>query len=145
VTADTNVLVRFVVADDAAQAAAAAALLERAEAVVVTVPALCEFAWVLRSVYGLPRPEIADAVSALLDARTAVVADRPAAEAGVRALREGDDFADAAIAVMGAGAGGPLFASFDRKAVALAARLGIAAAPLSPTASPDDPDPDDVA
>ena len=42
ITADTNVLVRFVVADDPGQAAAAAALLERAEAVVLTVPVLCE-------------------------------------------------------------------------------------------------------
>ena len=128
ITADTNVLVRFVVADDPDQAAAAAALLERAEAVVLTVPVLCELTWVLRSVYGIPRADIADTVAALIDAATAVVRDRAAVEAGVRALREGDDFADAAIAMLGAGDGATLFASFDRRAVALAARLGLDAA-----------------
>ncbi len=59
VTADTDVLVRFLVADDPDQAAAAAALLERAEAVVLTVPVLCELTWVLRSVYGIARADIA--------------------------------------------------------------------------------------
>ena len=128
ITADTNVLVRFVVADDPDQAAAAAALLERAEAVVLTVPVLCELTWVLRSVYGTARADIADTVAALIDAATAVVRDRAAVEAGIRALRECDDFADAAIAMLGAGDGATLFASFDRRAVALAARLGLDAA-----------------
>lgn len=131
ITADTNVLVRFVVADDPGQAAAAAALLERAEAVVLTVPVLCELGWVLRSVYGIARADIADTVAALIDTATAVVRDRAAVEAGIRALREGDDFADAAIAMLGAGDGATLFASFDRRAVALASRLGL------DTAAPD--------
>ncbi|MFN8720622.1 MAG: PIN domain-containing protein [Rhodospirillales bacterium] len=128
ITADATVLVRFVVADHPDQAAAAAALLERAEAFVLTVPVLCELTRVLRSVYGIARADIADTVAVLIDAATAVVRDRAAVEAGIRALREGDDFADAAIAMLGAGDGATLFASFDRRALALASRLGLDAA-----------------
>ena len=114
ITADATVLVRFVVADHPDQAAAAAALLERAEAFVLTVPVLCELTRVLRSVYGIARADIADTVAVLIDAATAVVRDRAAVEAGIRALREGDD--------------ATLFASFDRKALALASQLGLGAA-----------------
>jgi predicted nucleic-acid-binding protein len=48
ITADTNVLVRAVVADDPAQSQAAIAALRGAEQIAVALPALCEFVWVLR-------------------------------------------------------------------------------------------------
>ncbi len=51
ITADTNILVRAVVADDKKQARAAARLLKGAELIAVTLPCLCEFVWVLRRVY----------------------------------------------------------------------------------------------
>jgi hypothetical protein len=44
ITADTNVLIRAVVRDDAEQAAVAARLLREAEVVAVPLPCLCEFA-----------------------------------------------------------------------------------------------------
>jgi hypothetical protein len=46
-------------------------------------------------------------------------------DAGVRALRDGDDFADVAIAIIGAADGAMFFASVDRQAMALATRLGL--------------------
>lgn len=48
ITADTNVLVRAVVADDPAQSQAAIAALRGAEQIAVALPALCEFVWVLK-------------------------------------------------------------------------------------------------
>ena len=117
ITADTNVLVRAVVRDDAAQAAAAQALLLRATAIAVPVPVLCELAWVLRRGYGFRAGDIAAAIEAIADIDT-VATDSPAVDAGLAVLRTGGDFADGAIASQGERLGGTVFASFDRGAVA---------------------------
>ena len=117
ITADTNVLVRAVVRDDAAQAAAAQALLLRATAIAVPVPVLCELAWVLRRGYGFRAGDIAAAIEAIAAIDT-VATDSPAVDAGLAVLRTGGDFADGAIASQGERLGGTVFASFDRGAVA---------------------------
>ena len=123
ITVDTNVLVRAVVGDDIEQAEAAAALLKDAEIVAVSLPCLCEFVWVLRRAYGFGKDDIAAAIEALLAAEN-VIANRPAAEAGLAVLRAGGDFADGLIAYEGAWLGGEAFVSFDKKAVALITNLG---------------------
>jgi len=51
--------------------------------------------------------------------------DRPAAEAGLAAMRAGTDFADGVIAHQGRMAGGDTFVSFDRDAAKRLAGLGI--------------------
>ena len=117
ITADTNVLVRAVVRDDAAQSAAAQAVLLRATAIAVPVPVLCELAWVLRRGYGYRAGDIAGAIEAIADIDT-VTTDTPAVDAGLAVLRTGGDFADGAIASQGERLGGTVFASFDRGAVA---------------------------
>ena len=118
VTADTNVLVRAVVRDDAQQAAIAGKLLLDAELVAVTLPTLCEFVWVLLRVYGFTAADVAAAVRALIDAANTET-DRPAVEVGLSVLEAGGDFADGVIAFEGQWLGGETFVSFDRKAVAL--------------------------
>lgn len=118
VAVDTNVLVRAVVRDDARQADLAARLLMDAERVAVAMPVLCEFAWVLRSVYGFACADVAAAIRALLDAVNTVT-NRPAAEAGLAMLDAGGDFADGVIAFEGQWLGGESFVSFDKQAVAL--------------------------
>ena len=118
ITADTNVLVRAAVGDDPAQAAAAADALRHAERIAVTLPALCEFVWVLRRLYSLPVAEIAGSLRALVEAAN-VALDRPAVEAGLAMLEAGGDFADGVIAHQGQWLGGDTFVSFDRQAVAL--------------------------
>ena len=130
VTADTNVLVRAVVADDPAQSQAAIAALRAADQIAVAVPALCEFVWVLRRVYALPVAEISAAIRALMEAGN-VSLDRAAVEAGLSQLEAGGDFADAVIAHQGQWLGGDTFLSFDRRAVALLQQRGIAAALLT--------------
>ena len=47
ITADTNVLVRAIVGDDKLQSTAAQEALANAEAIALTLPALCELVWVL--------------------------------------------------------------------------------------------------
>ena len=125
-TADTNVLVRAVVDDDPAQGRLARDALATAETVALTLPALCEFVWVLTRAYKLSPDDARQAVRRLLAAENVAV-DRAAAEAGLAMLAAGGDFADGGIAHEGAWLGGDVFLSFDRKAVDLLQANGIAA------------------
>jgi predicted nucleic-acid-binding protein len=126
ITADINVLVRAVVGDDPAQSQAAITALPRTEQIAVALPALCEFVWVLRRVYAFPVAEISAAIQALMAAGN-VQLDRVAVEAGLAQLEAGGDFADAVIAQEGQWLGGHIFVSFDRQAVALLQKRGVAA------------------
>ena len=130
ITADTNVLVRAVVGDDPVQSPAAMEALRGAEQIAVALPALCEFVWVLRRVYAFPVAEISAAIQALMAAGN-VRLDRAAVQAGLVQLEAGGDFADAVIAHEGQWLGGHTFVSFDRQAVALLQRRGLAAELLS--------------
>ena len=126
ITADTNVLLRTIVADDAEQAAAARKLLRQASLVAVPVPVFCEFTWVLKRSYARSAAEIAAAIEALTNIDV-IATDVPAVEAGLAALRAGGDFADGVIAHQGEALGGTVFASFDRRAVARLRDTGVAA------------------
>ena len=126
ITADTNVLVRALVADDPAQAAKASQLLRDASSIAVPVPVLCELVWVLKRVYGFAVADIGAAIRSLLAAGT-VRLDRPAIEAGLALLEADGDFADGVIAHQGQWLGGEVFVSFDRQAVALLQQQGVAA------------------
>jgi predicted nucleic-acid-binding protein len=123
VSVDTNVLVRAVVRDDAAQGNIAAKILTNAKLIAVALPCLCEFVWVLRRVYGFQSSEAAAAIRALLAAAN-VEANRPAVEAGLSVLEAGGDFADGVIAYEGNWLGGETFVSFDKRAVALLTTQG---------------------
>ena len=116
ITADTNVLVRVAVGDDLAQSVVAAAALREAEHIAVTIPALCEFVWVLARGYKRNAQEIATAIRRLIASATVQV-DRPAVEAGLTLLEAGGDFADGVIAFDGRRLGGAVFMSFDADAV----------------------------
>ncbi len=126
ITVDTNVLVRAVVVDDPQQAQVAAECLMDAECIVVVLPVLCEFVWVLLRVYGFTSADVAMAIRALL-AVNHVEVNRPAADAGLAVLEAGGDFADGVIAYEGRWLGGTTFVSFDKKAVALLAAQNQAA------------------
>lgn len=117
IIADTNVLLRAVVGDDAKQSRTAIRAMEQAEAVVVTQHALCELVWVLGRHYGVSRADIAATIRQLRDTKN-ITMDRPAVEAGLAVLDAGGDFADGVIAYEGTWLGGETFISFDKKAVA---------------------------
>ena len=124
ITADTNVLVRATTGDDARQTRIAQDVLAHAELVALTLPALCELAWVLARGYKIPAAEISDGFRRLIDSANVVV-DRPAAEAGLAHLEAGGDFADGVIAFEGAGLGADTFVSFDKSAVKLTLERGM--------------------
>lgn len=96
IAVDTNVLVRYLTWDDAAQAEAAAKTIEAADAVAVSTIVLCELTWVLKRAYRYRSEQIADAIQRIIESRNVQV-DRPAAEAGLGMLRRGGDFADGVI------------------------------------------------
>jgi len=129
ITPDTNILVRAAVpvsdpaSEDAIQATQVRALLRDATVIAITMPALCEFVWVLRRVYRYSRDEIKTAIEALCSA-TSVTCDRQALDAGLAVLGRGGDFADGIIAHSGAALGGDTFVSFDRQAARILRQAG---------------------
>lgn len=117
---DTNMLVRFLVQDDAAQAKATQDLIAtftEVETGFICREVLVELVWVLERAYALSRTDIADAINGLLEARELVIeaADR-AAIAVDRYRKGGPGFADQMIALAGQGAGCQTTVTFDRKA-----------------------------
>ena len=126
IAVDTNVLVRAAVGDDPEQADSATGIMARAEVLAITVSSLCEFVWVLRSVYGYRAPKIAEAIRLLIAADN-VETNRPAVEAGLAMLDAGGDFADGVIAYEGRWLGAEVFVSFDRKAVEMLKAEGVEA------------------
>jgi predicted nucleic-acid-binding protein len=126
ITADTNLLVRIIANDDAEQARIAGDLLGGANLVAISLPCLCEFAWVMDKVYRLSRADIAIAIRKIVE-RANVSADQAAVATGVQILASGGDFADGVIAVASAELGGETFISFDRKAVARLNAIGLPA------------------
>jgi predicted nucleic-acid-binding protein len=106
---DTDVIVRFLMKDDAEQAALANAVFAELTAVApgfVCREVLVELVWVLQKIYRLPRTDIADAVEGLLGAREIVVESADHVAVAVDRLRKGGPgFADQMIALAGQGAG----------------------------------------
>lgn len=121
---DTNILVRILTNDDPAQAEIGRRCLAEADAIMLSTPALCEAAWVLKRFFGASRDEIGVAIRALVGAHNAVF-DTTAVTAGLNILDAGGDFADGVIAASGVAMGADAFVSFDKKAVRLLSDAGL--------------------
>lgn len=122
---DTNILIRFLVRDDAAQFEKANRLIKRGvsnnEAVFVSLLVLLETEWVLRSRYRLPKNEIMTAISELLSAKQVQIEDEPAVEESLFIWKDCTaDFADCLIGAHNRRRGCSTTATFDVKAAKLA-------------------------
>jgi predicted nucleic-acid-binding protein len=117
---DTNVVVRFLVNDDAAQARRARALIET-NPVFVPVTVLLETEWVLRGGYKLPRTEVARLLRALLGLPDLATEDPQRIALALDWHAAGIDFADALHLAWSPGA--ERFATFDEKLVKAAKKL----------------------
>lgn len=117
---DTNVLVRYIMQDDAKQAAKATKLMESLTAQepgFITVVSIVELVWVLSSCYGLRREQLAQALEILLRSRQLVVDQAHQVERALRAFSSGKaDFADCLIERMAASAGCVNTMTFDAAA-----------------------------
>lgn len=96
---DTNVLVRYVVQDDAGQGEAAARLIGRSvragTPLFVPVTVLLELEWVLRSAFGFDKAEVLRALSRLLGSFELGFESEGAVEAALAKFqRSSADFAD---------------------------------------------------
>ncbi|HEY0783055.1 MAG TPA: type II toxin-antitoxin system VapC family toxin [Thermoanaerobaculia bacterium] len=118
---DTNVLLRYLTADDATQAARVEALFAAAERngerLFLSVIALCELSWTLRGgPYRADREQIAAVLERVLATALFEVQDRTL---GRRALADyragGADFADYLLDWLGREAGCTDTVTFDRK------------------------------
>jgi predicted nucleic-acid-binding protein len=96
---DTNVLVRYIVQDDAAQLAAAKRLISRIVAegstLFVPVTVVLELEWVLRSSFGFAKTDVLLTLSRLFSAAELTFESEWALEVALHLFRDGSaDFAD---------------------------------------------------
>ena len=112
IAVDANVLVRFLVRDDAAQAARAAGLIQSSE-IWISKTVLLETEWVLRSLYEFTPQTLAGALRALAGLGTVSLEDAGAVAKALNWFEQGLDFADA-LHLASAG-NAKQFATFDRK------------------------------
>jgi predicted nucleic-acid-binding protein len=91
---DTNILARFYLRDDAAQARVAAGVLSAGD-VFVSKTVILELEWVLRYVADQPEDKVIDCLAHLIALPGITVEDRDEIEAALGCCRNGIDFADA--------------------------------------------------
>lgn len=118
---DTNVLVRFLVRDDDAHFEKARKLIKREVAagrrVFVNQLVLMETEWVLRSRYVVPKNQIIEAISGLLNATDVQFEDEPAIEEALFIWKDSTaDFADCLIGAKNRRMGCRVTVTFDVKA-----------------------------
>lgn len=118
--ADTNVVVRVLVGDDAEQQARVLSrlheLLEAGESVVVGVVVLAEVAWVLDRAYRYQRSDIAAALRALMSTPPFVVPRRSEVSMALEMFEQGPaDFADYLILALARTDGCTMLLTFDRR------------------------------
>jgi len=118
---DTNVLVRYLIADDKDMAEKALRLLKNAQSrhtsYLVTTLVLLETLWVLRSRYGLERGEICEAVSRLENLSGIRLENPELIRNFLAQAREGNlELADLLIALDAHACGAETVVTFDRKA-----------------------------
>lgn len=117
---DTNVLVRYIMQDDAGQSPLATALIESLTVEApgfVTLVSVIELTWVLVACFGLDRSQIVAALEGLMRSKEIVVERADIVWQSVRVFRDGTaDFADCLIERSAASAGCERTMTFDRGA-----------------------------
>lgn len=121
---DTNVLVRFLVKDDAAQAEAATRLIRRevqaGRSLYVPVTVLLELEWVLRSAFSFDKQAVLAALFGLLGSFELNFESEGAVEIALaQYMRTSADFADCLHAALAAQAGEQPLWTFDKAAAKL--------------------------
>jgi len=127
---DTNVLVRYLVRDDELQFERARRLFQRAtasdERLFVSLLVLQEAEWVLRSRYRLSKAGIIGTFSALLDTVEIEFEDEPAVEETLYLWKDSSvGFSDCLIGIHNRRIGCRATATFDERAAALPAFVGV--------------------
>ena len=120
---DTNVLVRYYLRDDPAQARLAEKILSTGD-VFVPKTVVLELEWVLRSAAEQPANKVTDCLAHLIALPGITIEDHEQVETALRYCREGVDFADA-LHHAASHACREMLTFDDRRYVRRAARLGL--------------------
>ena len=117
---DTNVLVRYIMQDDARQSPLASKLVESLTVDapgLITLVSVVELVWVMESCYAIERAQLGDALEGLLRTKEFVVERAETVWKAVRIFRDSSaDFADCLIERCAASAGCERTMTFDRSA-----------------------------
>ena len=118
---DTNILVRYIAQDDAAQSRRATSFIEKectaASPGFVGLVVLAEVVWVSESVYGAARDEVAEIVRRILSIRQLQVQEAETAWKALRLFESSKaDFADCLVKCSAAVAGCESVVTFDKQA-----------------------------
>lgn len=112
---DTNVLARYLLRDDPAQAARAARELERDERFFIGTIVLCELVWVLETGYDFERTEIVATLEKILATAQFEIEDKDVALAALHDFRRTlADFSDCLIGRRNRAVGVAETVTFDR-------------------------------
>lgn len=125
IAVDTNVLVRFLLQDDARQSARARALFET-EVIFLPFTVLLETFWVLRTLLHQPQPAIARLLSAVTRLPNVEVEDAARLDRAFALTEAGMGFADALH--LTAAVPDMRFATFDQGLIRAARRSGLSTA-----------------
>lgn len=118
---DTNVVVRYLVADDRKQFGRATAVIER-QPVLVCMTVVLEVEWVLRAIYRLGGPAILDALRKFAALPTVAVEDPAILAQALDWAGQGMELADALH--LASASSCDAFASFDGRLAKLARKVG---------------------
>ena len=123
IAVDTNVLVRIIANDDAAQSELAAATLSAADEVFIPKTVLLELEWVLRSTYRLSTDAIRSAIRQIRSLANVVIEEDTVSGRALTWYQAGMDFADS-LHLASAGKERQ-FATFDAALQRKASQLGL--------------------
>jgi predicted nucleic-acid-binding protein len=118
---DTNVVVRYLVADHRKQFARARTVIE-SQPVFVCMTVVLEVEWVLRAIYRLARPAVLHALRSFAALPTVVVEDPAILAQALDWAGQGMEFADALH--LASASSCDAFVSFDRKLLRAAQKAG---------------------
>jgi predicted nucleic-acid-binding protein len=125
---DTNVLLRYIAQDDAAQSRLATALIEKKCSAdkpgFVGLVVLVEVVWVSETVYDASKTEVADIVRRILSIKQLVVQNTETAWKALRLFEASNaDFADCLVACTAMAAGCNEVMTFDKQAAKTCMKL----------------------
>jgi len=118
---DTNLIVRYLVGDEPAQATRARKLIDNND-VFVSITVMLETEWVLRSAYGFPAAQCAAALAAFAGLPRVSIEDEVAVAKALHGMGKGIDFADGLHLAKAEGC--EAFITFDRDFARTANALG---------------------
>lgn len=113
---DTNILIRFFVADDEVQYHKALNLLETVDSFFVPITVFVEVVWVLTQRYGLSKTDVCMILTDFIHHAEKLCCDKDAILAGLEMLNNHGDFADMINAYLAKEQNYQTFVTFDKKA-----------------------------